>query len=69
MNFKHKGLTVNHHLLKENPLYTDKRGKVVKLLKVLKTNKGLCFTTEIMKGDSKGFWSQAYKNELKIYND
>ncbi len=58
-------MSIKGHLFKTRPLYQDGKGQIVKLLKVYKTDDGLCFTTQIMTGEHKGKWTQAFKNELK----
>lgn len=60
-------LKVSRHLMKNSPLYIDQNGLIVKLLHVYKTNKGLAFATEVMRGEHKGKCSNSYKTELKIY--
>lgn len=63
----------NKHLIKESPKYLDKHDRIVTLLNVTKTDKGLLFTTKIVLPSLRegifsdiGKWSQAYKRELSI---
>ena len=58
---------INKHLLKNSPSYKVKNTDYkVKLLKVYKTNDGLCFTAEILDGTHKTKWTSVNKKDLTL---
>ena len=63
-------MKVNRHLLKTEPLYNVKFKHdvlyAVKLVKAYKTDNGLHFTAEIVKGDDKGKLTTVAKKDLTI---
>lgn len=58
---------INKHLMKQFPVYNViNQSYKVKLLKAIKTDKGLSFTAEIMSGENKGKWTTVNKKDLRI---
>jgi len=61
-------MQVNRHLLKNSPVYSiNNTETLVKLIHVYKTDKGLCFTAEIVNGADKGKWTTVFKKNIKVF--